>query len=149
MPVAPEHQPKQRNTHGGRREGSGRKPLQSLGDIQLQMHANRHHALRYVTQGVCECVRPATCERCEKIPEGLKRTLDVLMQQVVAGEMKAIKEMLNRMLGGVIQNVQIDVTDKKLITADTRAALPAGEQAAPHRVIDVTARPAPPRKSTR
>ena len=73
------------------------------------------------------------------VPEKFKKRLKELEKASERGEIKATIEILNRVAGKPLQNVDINVSEKKLIIDDTTAKqLPAGSpaQKATYRVID-------------
>lgn len=76
------------------------------------MNKNRETAVRYLTYG-------ELYDQYEKVPAGMKKALDMLVASSNAGDLKATKEILNRVLGGILQNIHVDVSAKKLIHDDT------------------------------
>ena len=52
----------------------------------------------------------------------------MLIEYAENGHYPALKEILNRMLGATIRNIQIDVSQKKLIQADTRLQIDSRPQ---------------------
>lgn len=115
---------------GGARPNSGPKYGGAIADVQYLMAHNRVNVLRYLVNGD---------EWGDKIPAKLKKHLDNLEAASDRGELKATKEILDRVAGRPMQNVNIDVSNRKLIKDDTQtAALPAGSPAAraQYRIIE-------------
>lgn len=76
------------------------------------MNKNRETAVRYLTYG-------KDYDAVAHVPKGMKDALDQLVASSNSGDLKATREILNRILGGILQNIKIDVTGKKMITDDT------------------------------
>lgn len=99
-------------------------------DIHRTLNENRYYAIAYLVHGEDHPM-------AQRTPLGLKAILDKLIEQGRAGDMSAIKEVLNRSLGGTIQNIKMDVTAKKMIVDDTNEE-PGQSQLidVPYRAID-------------
>jgi len=79
-------------------------------NIQWLMVWNREAAMRFLTHGTTE-----------GLPPKLKLHLEELEAASANGDIKATREILDRCLGRPLQNVELNMTDRKLIADDTSA----------------------------
>ena len=71
------------------------------------------------------------------IAPGIKARADELMRASSAGDVKATRDILDRVAGRATQSLDVNVSDRKMIKDDTTPRLETGTQPTrvPHRVI--------------
>ena len=90
---------------GGRREGSGRKPLMDKEQLERTKELISSHGMEEI-------------EHLGKKKERTLHLLDVLFEEGLKGNIPAIKEYFDRQFGKPPQSLDMQVEDKRLIIND-------------------------------